>query len=100
MTVGVNLMELVRCGVRKSQFLPACYCLPWGPGNVPNVRTISLEFQHVPASNHPAEMDEERFPQMRRVMHSLDVRGPDDWPYIETCRGASRIGQAYKSCNV
>eukprot|EP00435_Cladocopium_sp_Y103_P067302 s350_g29.t2 len=25
----------------------------------------------------------ERFPQMRRVMHSLDVRGPDAWPYID-----------------
>lgn len=25
----------------------------------------------------------ERFPQMRRLMHSLDVRGPDAWPYID-----------------
>ena len=24
---------------------------------------------------------------MRRVMHSLDVRGPDAWPYIETWQG-------------
>ena len=26
----------------------------------------------------------ERFPDMERVMHKADIRGPDEWPYIET----------------
>ena len=25
----------------------------------------------------------ERFPALERVMHAADVRGPDDWPYID-----------------